>query len=76
VGSHTNTPTHFGGYIYKERERVSLHSSQKKLHALAPYPLPKMSCMLLFFRPSQRELYNSVACALNVIERRESLTRG
>jgi hypothetical protein len=56
-----NTPAHFGGYIYKERERVTLHSSQNELHALALFPLPKMSCMLLFFPPSQRELYNSVA---------------
>jgi hypothetical protein len=32
-----NTPTYFGGYKYKEKERVTPHSSQKnKLHALAP----------------------------------------
>jgi len=44
----------------REREE---HSSPKELHALVPFPLPKMSCMLLFFPPSQRELNNSAACA-------------
>jgi len=43
-----------------EREE---HSSPNELHALVPFPLPKMSCMLLFFPPSQRELNNSAACA-------------
>jgi hypothetical protein len=33
--------------------------------------LPKMSCMLLIFPPSRRELINSVACALGVREKRE-----
>jgi len=39
------------------------HSSQNELHALIPFPLLKMSCMLLFFPPSQRELNNSATCA-------------
>ena len=39
------------------------HSSPNKLHALVPFPLPKMSCMLLFFPPSQKELNHSTACA-------------
>jgi hypothetical protein len=43
---------------------------------LAPFHLSKMSYMLLFFPPSQRELNNSAAYALGVRERRESLTRG
>jgi hypothetical protein len=33
-----NTPTHFGGYKYKERERVTPHSSQYELHVLVPRP--------------------------------------
>jgi len=33
-----NTPAHFGGYKYKERERVTPHSSQNELHPLAPLP--------------------------------------
>jgi hypothetical protein len=70
----SNTPTHFRGYKYKERERVASHSSQNELHVLAPFALPKMSCMLLFFPLSQRELNNSVACASGLRERRESLT--
>jgi len=43
----SNTPAHFGGYKYKERERAASHSSQNKLHVLAPFPLP----------PSQNELH-------------------
>jgi len=39
------------------------HSSPNKLHALIPFPLPKMSCKLLLFLPSQRELNNSATCA-------------
>jgi len=39
-------------------------------------PLPKMSYMLLFFSPSQRELNKSAVCASSVRERRESLTGG
>ena len=33
-----------------------------RVNALVPFPLPKVSCMLLFFPPSQRELNNSAAC--------------
>ena len=50
---------------------MAAHSSQNELHALASFPLPKMSYMLLIFPPSRRELINSVACALGVREKRE-----
>jgi len=76
---------HTLGAINTRREKGWLSALPKTSCMLLPSslflkralcPLPKMSYMLLFFPPSQRELNKSAAYASSVRDRRESLTGG